>query len=301
LTQHPLGIDVSRDGSLYVDELAPSSEVVRLPVSGGLPERLAATSSASGTLAATTQFPDGRVLLNTMMFGRSRLMVFAPGKDPSPLIETKEETAGGAVMLGEHEVAFRLGSGPAQVIAVAAVKDGRIVRRLQESAGKRIDGMDASPDGKTLYYTSAGEIWAIPSAGGVPRKLGSGDSIAMDVDNQNLIVVLNEKERSRLVRLPVSGGSPQEIPWKSELRLTGWPLSSNAVAPDGRILVTLGSKDSWFYSIGILNGKTGEVRKVPANYVGDIGSPGWTRDGQIRAVARPLRTGIWRFRPQEGK
>lgn len=123
----------------------------------------------------------------------------------------------------------------------------------------------------------------------------------MDVDNQNLIVVLNEKERSRLVRLPVSGGSPQEIPWKSELRLTGWPLSSNAVAPDGRILVTLGSKDSWFYSIGILNGKTGEVRKVPANYVGDIGSPGWTRDGQIRAVARPLRTGIWRFRPQEGK
>jgi hypothetical protein len=244
------------------------------------------------------QFPDGRVLLDTTMFGRSRLMVFAPRKDPSPLIETKEETAGSTAMLGEHEVAFRMGAGPSEIIAVAAVKDGRIVRRVQESAGKRIDSLAASPDGKTLYYGSAGSIWTIPSAGGNPRKIGSGDSIAIDAGGQALVVVLNEKERSRLVRLPLSGDAPQEIPWKSELRLTSWPLSPDAVAPDGRILVTLGSTDSWFYDVGILNSKTGEIRKLPVNYVGDIGSAGWTRDGQIRAQARPLRTAVWRFRPE---
>lgn len=184
-------------------------------------------------------------------------------------------------------MAFRLGAGSAETIAVAAVKDGRLVRRIQESAGKRIDGLIASTDGKTLYYLSAGSIWAIPSAGGVPRKIGSGDSIAMDAGGQNLIVVLNEKERSRLVRLPVSGGSPQEIPWKGELRLTGWPLSPNAVAPDGRILVTLGSTDSWFYYVGIVNSKTGEVRKVPVNYVG--------------ASARPAGSATARFAPRPAR
>ena len=300
LTRSTYGLDASTDGSLYLDQADRAVEVLRFPVAGGLPERLAETATASGRLAPNLQFPDGRVLLDTMMFGRSRLMVFAPGKDPSPLIETKEETAASAVMLGEHEVAFRMGAGPAEIIAVAAVKDGRIVRRLQESAGKRIDSLTASPDGKTLYYVSAGSIWAMPSTGGAPRKMGSGDSISMDAGGQDLIVVLNEKERSRVVRLPLSGGPPQEIPWKSELRLTSWPLSPNAVNPDGRILVTLGSADSWFYYVGIVNSTTGEVRKVPVSYVGDIGSAGWTRDGQIRAQARPLRTAVWRFRPEAG-
>jgi Tol biopolymer transport system component len=99
------------------------------------------------------------------------------------------------------------------------------------------------------------------------------------------------------MRLPASGGAPQEIPFRSELRLIPLPLAPNAVGPDGRILLDVISNDSWFEVVAVLDPRTGRVEQVPLNYPVDFRTPGWTPDGRIISVASTVRAALWRFRP----
>ena len=97
----------------------------------------------------------------------------------------------------------------------------------------------------------------------------------------------------------VAGGEAEPIPLNlGSLRLWG-QLSPNAVAPDGRIVVAVDSPDSWFESAGIIDPQTGRVEKVPITFGGDIHSPGWTKDGRIVASRFPMRSSLWRFRPEK--
>ncbi|MBI3665202.1 MAG: protein kinase [Acidobacteria bacterium] len=293
LTIAPWYMDTGPDGSLYLDQVDRTAEFLRFSVSGGVPERVA-SSATGGDLALP--LPDGRVLLLSRPAGRERLLVVMPGKDPIPFLDTSEETALPGSLVGDREVAFLIGPPADRTIAIASIADGRIVRRLKGPKSGTIESLAASPDGKTLYYAAAGTIWAIPSTGGEPRKMHAGDSVAVDPRGQGLIIKLNEEDGVRLVRVPVGGGPEKAIPFHSEFRLTPPPLAPNAVGKDGRIVVQVASKDSWFWSSAVLNPQTGNVQRVPLAYEGDFPSPGWAPDGRIVSMALPLRASIWRFR-----
>ena len=297
LTMVPFSMDAGSDGSLYLDQTDRSSEVLRFAATGGAIERIAASPSYQrlGTGVALL-LPDGRVLLPSRTAGRDRLQVTAPGKDPAPFLDTREETSPPAALLGTSEIAFVAGSAPAQSLAIASISEGRIARRLKGAKGP-FDGLAASPDGKTLYYVAAGAVWAIPATDGEPRKVRAGDAVAVDPRQGDLIVQLREKEGIRLVRVPASGGPEREIPFRSEVRLGATPLAPNAVRADGRIVLATLAKDNWFWKLAVLDPETGAVEAVPLNYEGDIPVPGWTADGKILALAFPLRASLWRFRP----
>ena len=212
-------------------------------------------------------------------------------------MDTKEETAPPATLVGDREVAFLLGTPPDRTIAIASIADGRIVHRLQVGKGVLIQSLAASPDGKTLYYAASGSVWAIPTAGGEPRKIHDGDGVAADPRGQDLIVQLNEKDNVRLVQVPVSGGPERAIPIRGEIHPAPLVLSPNAVNKDGRIVVEVGVKDSWFWPPAVLNPETGDVQRIPVAYEADFDQPGWSSDGRIVSMAQTLRAAIWRFRP----
>ena len=296
LTNSPYFLEFAPDGSVYTDDVERHREILRFTTAGGTAERVASAFGISEWGENAAQLPDGRVLFASQVSGRSRLLITEPGGNPVPFAETEDETLGPLALLGEREVAFLLGPADDRRIAVASITDGRVVRRLQGAKGATIQGLACSPDAKTLYYTAEGSVWAIPATDGTPRKLGAGDGVAVDPRGGDLIVQLNENV-PRLMRLPVSGGAPQQIPFKSELRLMSRPLAPNAVGPDGRILLDVISNDSWFEVVAVLDPRSGGVQEVPLNYPVDFRTPGWTPDGRIISVAYTLHAALWRFRP----
>jgi hypothetical protein len=289
-------LDAGPDGSVYVDQVQRPTEVLRFPASGGVPEKLPGVEDQNLGIAP---LPDGRVLLMSTRSGRSLLVAAKPGKDPMPFVQTEEETAAPFAVIGEREIAFEMGLPPNNTLAIASVSDGRMVRRLLSTKGLVISSLAASPDGGTLYYVVSGNIWAIPSAGGEPRQVASGDEVVADPNGRELIVVRHEKDGFHLVRMSLPSGAEVRIPFQSEFQFNGL-LSANAVHPDGRILVYIQSADSWWDQVGILEPKTGKVKKLDIPYSGDIDQAGWTRDGRIMAQGFPMRSSLWRFR-KEGK
>jgi hypothetical protein len=80
-----------------------------------------------------------------------------------------------------------IGSPPRQAIALAALSNGRITRRIPFDKGGVVS-MAASPDGKTIYCAAAGAIWAVPVSGEAPRKIRTGNYVTVDAAAQNLVV-----------------------------------------------------------------------------------------------------------------
>jgi hypothetical protein len=156
-----------------------------------------------------------------------------------------------------------------------------------------------APDGKTLYYAASKMIWAIPAEDGEPKRLAAGDGVVVAPDGRELIVKLNEKGGSRLVRLQVSGGPQEAIGFPGDLRLTTMPLGPDAIGRDGRILAPVASSDSWYWHVAILDPSKRQVQRIPVAYEGDLFFAGWGRDSRILALGIGIKGGVWRFQLEE--
>jgi hypothetical protein len=212
-------------------------------------------------------------------------------------VDTAEETGPPVALLPNNEVAFRAGTGSDQTIAIASVGKGRIIRRLHGVKGEYVTSLADSADGKTLFYVTSRNVWAIPAADGTPRKICSGDGIAVDPNGQDILVNLSENAGVRLDRVPISGGPGQQIQVQADLPIGPFPLGGNGVRKDGKILVEVLPKDSWFASLAVLDPATGKLTRVPLNYTGDLFLSAWGSDGRILAMGSPLKAHLWRFRP----
>lgn len=290
-------MDAGRDGSLYLDQVERPTQVLRFSTSGGTPEVIATSEAFPPDFMQPVQFPDGRLLLPALVSGRAQLLLGKPGGNFFPLVDTAEEAYPPAALLPDNQVAFIARTGSARTIAIASAGEGRIIRYLNGVKGQYVTSLAASPDGRTLYYTSDGNVWAIPAADGTPRKIASGDGVAVDPNGRELIVNLLERAGTRLLRIPIAGGPGQEIHLKSDLPISPLPLGGNGVRKDGKLLVGVAPKDSWFFSVAVLDPASGALARVPLNYLGDIFLADWTSDDRIIAFAEPMRAHIWRFRP----
>ena len=297
LTTAPWLMDAGPDGTIYLDQVERPLEVLRFPVTGGTPEVIASSETYPPEYMQPVELPDGRFLLPSLLSGRARLLIGKAGGNFFPLVDTAEETGPPAALLPNNEVAFMAGTGSDQTIVIASAREGRIIRRLQGVKGEYVTRLAASADGKTLFYTTSGNVWAIPAADGTPRKICAGDGVAVDPNGKDLIVNLNEKAGVRLVRVPISGGPGQDIRVQGDLPIDDVPLGGNGVRKDGKILVGVFPRDSWFFSLAILDPATGKLTRVPLNYTGDLYLSAWGSDGRILAMGRPMRAHLWRFRP----
>jgi len=297
LTTPPWLMDAGPDGSIYLDQVDRPMQILRYPPSGGTPEVLATTDARAIDFSAPVEFPDGRLLLPTLLSGRSRLLIGKPGGNFFPLADTAEETHLPAVLLPDNQAAFIAGTGSDQTIVIASAGEGRIIRRLSGSKGASVSNLAASPDGRTLYYTVDGTLWAIPADDGTPRKISAGDGVAVDPDGKGLIVNLVEKTGVRLVRVPLAGGPEQDINVQRDLTIDPLPLGANALRTDGKLLIGVAPGDSWFFNPAVLDLASGKLTRVPLNFTGDILLSGWSNDGRILSMGELMHSHIWRFRP----
>jgi hypothetical protein len=297
LTTAPRLMDAGPDGSLYLDQVERPLELLRFPVTGGTPEVVASSETFPPELMQPLELSDGRFLLPSLPSGHARLLIGKTGGNFFPLVDTSEETGPPAALLPNNEVAFRAGTGSDQTIVIASARQGRIIRRLQGLKGKYVTRLAASADGKTLFYTTSENVWAIPVSDGTPRKICAGDGVAIDPNGQDLIVNLNENAGVRLDRVPISGGPRQHIRVQADLLIGPFPLGGNGVRKDGKILVGVVPRDSWFLSLAILDPATGKLTRVPLNYTGDLLLSAWAGDGRILTMGQTIRAHLWRFRP----
>ena len=110
---------------------------------------------------------------------------------------------------------------------------------------------------------------------------------------------LNEKEGIRLVRMPVAGGPLDVIPVHGDLEIpASQAFGPDAVRADGKIVISVQSNDSWFWGVAVLDPETGNLRKIPLRYDGDLTYPSWNQKNEIVADGFPFRGSLWRFRPE---
>jgi quercetin dioxygenase-like cupin family protein len=236
--------------------------------------------------------PDGRAVITQGTGGHIRLIVVGPGKEPVPLIATTEDTAAPVTAAGPSEIAFLIGPEPRRTIAIAAVSNGRITRRIPFDKGP-ISSLASSPDGKTLYCAAGGIVWSIPVAGGEPRKVRAGDSVAVDPAGANLLVEVVESPIIRLIYVPLDGGAEREIPRTGSLRPASL-IGPNAIGKDGRLVMPLGAVTG-FWRPGMIDPRTGAISEIPVDTLIDYHTLGWTLDGNIMAFCMEIRAKIWKF------
>jgi hypothetical protein len=287
LTETPWYLDVGADGSIYVDQSKRRGEILRFSPADRKVERFEVAD-----VSVALNLPDGRIVVRVRATGRWRLMVLTPGGDPLPFIQTQDETSQPATMLGEDRVAFMLGAGASRSVGIASV-DGRLIGRIPEAKGE-VGSLAATPDGKTLFYSTEGNIWSIPTPGGTPTRIHSGSVFTID---QNGTYLLVQEANNALVRVPLSGGPDQPISIDSALRLAPSPWGIGAIGKDGRIAVRLAPKDSWFWPAAILDPRTGKIETIPAGFDADMAYPAWDRQGRLVTSASTLSASLWRLRP----
>jgi hypothetical protein len=159
-----------------------------------------------------------------------------------------------------------------------------------------------APDGKTLYYVRAGEVWSTPvseTSAEKPHRIRTGIAVTVEPGGQYLVILLVEAESTRLIRYTLPNGPEQPIPINGDLRpiLGSNRLGPQAVASDGRIVVSLASKSAWNWPAAILNPRTGEAGIIPPGFELDMVAAGWDFSGRVVVDGTSNRSSLWRFRP----
>jgi len=288
VTGYVQSLSVGADGGIYLDQAERPMEIIRFAPEGGRVERIAVVQKPVGDNFAA--LPDGRAVWAEYSAGRRRLMLGAAGKEPTSLVNTTDEISGPFTAVGADGVAFVLGAETHPTIGVAALSNGRIVRRISFDKGK-IEQMASSPDGKTVYAAATGSIWAVTADGEVRRQC-AGNYVSVEPGGQSLLVEVKEAPNTKLVRVPLNGGAEQEIPVPGPLTL-GYVID-NAGVRNGRLLAP-GSGPTWYWPPAMFDLATGKSTRIPLEYVSDFHHMSWTPDGKVMACALLWRSNMWKF------
>jgi hypothetical protein len=307
LTTLPQNLAVGPDGSLYVDQsFTPPEAVLYRHADRHVDARIPTPiTSAGGAAAYWTALPtrDPRILV-ALEGNKSRIMVVRPQSAaiPEPFMDTQEDTSGPVTIVGNDQVALLLGRPPNRVVAVATT-DGHLVRRFakDEIDGDAVDGLAATPDGRDLYVASNGAIAVVPVTGGTPRRVTGGVSVAVDPGGRYLVVERSTPSETQLARVDIATGAETAIPLDARFNLPPYQFAygANPIAHDGRLVVRVATRDSWFWPSGILDPRTGQVELIDVGVPLDMFSGGWLPDGRVMTFATPTFSSLWRFRAED--
>jgi hypothetical protein len=211
-------------------------------------------------------------------------------------LQTSEASNRPLAVSASGSIAFKLGTPPKQQIAIASVREGRIVKRLSLNAAK-VRSMALSADGLTLYYAADGSIWSVPaSESAAARKIVEGDEVALDASHRLLYVKQMAKDPPVLLRVSADGGAAEPISLPGGLRPVENPMPAAAVDARGRLVFETSSEDSFYYRAALFDPAARRPPMViPLLFEGDIWSPVWTSDGRIAAVGSPIASSLWRY------
>jgi hypothetical protein len=211
-----------------------------------------------------------------------------------------EESSAPMTRIATDAIAFLAGGAAHMRIAIASLREGRMLRQLPFDASE-VRSLTASADGGTLYYAAGNVIWSVASDGsGTPKRLIDGNQVSADPGGRFLYVKQLAADPIRLLRVPLAGGDPWPVPTPAGLRLTIQDFAPAAVDSRGRLLLDTASRDSWFYRLSIVDPEHDIIKPLPLSFHGGLGSPCWTADGHITALGIGLASTLWWYRPSPG-
>ena len=285
-------VSVAADGSIYLDQMNYPVELIRYhPRTGGLERTPVPASFRYGAFP----LPDGRVLGVQRSGGRSRVVAYTPDGDPTDFLDTRGNSSFPVARLGADRILLRVHDSAGSSLVAADIATGSVTARLR---GFDYPSFAGSPDGKTVFFADSGAIWSMPIAGGERRRIGEGTTLAVDPAGRYLVTQVIGTDGVHLMHVPLDGGEPHRIAVRSDLALAAVGLASNGVASDGRILVEVVSRSSWFWPAAILDPKTGMLAVVPPGQGYDMTLAGWDDQSRVVTGARALESSLWRFRPR---
>jgi hypothetical protein len=292
------GIDAARDGSVYFDYMMRQTSVLEFNTA------TKALSETVTTIDGLTMVPldTGSFLIDGAEGGKRRLKVFRTGIGSRNLLESSEESSGPAARVGAGSVAFVSRPDGSARLAIATLREGRIVKRFAFDAAS-IESIAATPDGDWLYYCAGGQVLRIGTKeqeGARPLPVTEGDSVSVDGAGKYLYLTRTEKGRRELVRMPLAGGQTETLAIPPHYTVSNDALSPAAVDASGRILFEVDSADSWYERVAILDTSRKTFAVVSTGFSGDSWMPGWEADGRIAAFGARLDSTLWRYRPLPG-
>jgi hypothetical protein len=162
-----------------------------------------------------------------------------------------------------------------------------------------LDALASTPDGKTLYFVQARQVYQVPTDGSKPpQKVEAGDAVAVEPRTGGLLIQRFDGSGSRLFRLPQPGGRLEAVPVESgTLRLAPVPLGGTAIHADGRVLVTFAAPDSCHWQTALL-GPDRKLQPLPVDFNGDVIPAAWSKDGKVLAMGFGNYSDLWRFTPR---
>jgi tRNA A-37 threonylcarbamoyl transferase component Bud32 len=292
-TAVPLSMAVGPDGSIFLDQHTRPAELIRyVPETG----RLQRTPVPQMFVVGAFPLPDGRVLALQRSGGGSSIAAFAEDRSPTAFIATRGSSYFPVASLGRDRIIMRVSDSSATSLVAAYNANGQIAARLP---GFNYQAFAGSPDGTTVFFADSGAIWSMPIGGGPRRRLAEGGSVAPDPNGRYVVTQVIGDDGVHLLHVPLDGTAPHEIPVRGDLPIAPLGLAPNAVAPDGRILVEVVSRASWFWPAAILDPKTGRLAIVPPGQAYDVTSAGWDAQGRVMTVVLGLDASLWRFRPEK--
>ena len=285
-------VDARPDGSLIVTLVEQSGRAVNFREGDRVP---AQWESGPTIVRQTVGLADGRYLATRRLGTKSQVMVAKYTEEPTPLVETSEDTTFPIAPFGTDRVALLIGSGSSPDIGIIAVDSGRVVKRLK--APPNITSMAVSADDKVVYAAAGGSIVAVPIDGTASSVLGAGDSLTVDFRSGDLVVKLDEPERYRLVWMSPVDGTTRPISVVGDLRMVDEPLLPGAIR-EGRLLLAVATRDSWLWHVGVLDLQSGRLEKVPLDDPMDVHFVTWARNGSIIASGTLTQGALWKFVPE---
>jgi hypothetical protein len=197
-------------------------------------------------------------------------------------------------------VAFLTGPpNAAPLLGIASRADGRLLKKHALPKGAVPSSLAASRDGKTVFFADGGTIWSVDVATGAAKSLCTGHGVAGFPEADDLLVQRNAASGVQLVRVALATLAETPVLVAGPLKLAPAPLSGGAVGPDGRVLVSAVSPETWLPAPAVLDPATGALALVPVRAAGEILTASWGRGGTILAMALGANGEFWSFRPKD--
>jgi serine/threonine protein kinase len=280
----------------------PSATIAEAPATP--PSGTAATHpSNSSVIAAATSRNKGKVLsLGALLF----LLVLAAGYGVYHILNSRAPQGPAkiakvsnwnrsmdypAISPDGRTIAFTSPVEGYDQVFVMLTSGGDPLQLTRDEGNKTV--LNFSSDGTEIYFAQTlgnSDIWTLPTLGGTPKHLASGNAVVPSADGQSLFI---QKTDGRIVRSPRSGSGEESL---FNVPVSSFYRFDLKTYPDGKSLLLTSSAGSGKTSFQRLDLSTHQIENL-----GDLPDTSqftsWAAPGKSLYVSRKINgiTNLWEF------
>ncbi len=282
------GFDLTADGATIAALRSTRvSNVWSVPLEGKTrPKQLTFNATSASAVGSFVLAADGTVAFSAATDHNTHVWTIGTnGQTPRQITPgANGESLSRALPSGEFVIARTGEDFTAHIVITSA--DGGNSRTIVPGSGEWYQ--DVSPDGKTLLYARVDTpraLWAVPVAGGEPRKIATDFNDAAKVSPDNRLVAylipqeLEGTSPTTCIVAPIEGGAP--------IATFTWPTQSSPPkwTPDGKGLSFVVNKDN-VANVFVQPLAGGSPRPLTRLTEGSISDYLWSPDGKRLVLQR---------------